>query len=72
MTPQLRHGIALLFAGNTDNSMRRIRRGSHSAAISAIQAVHNCIAIVLICCMIPLGVGYIYAQEIPPPQPEYF
>ena len=52
--------------------VRRLRISWHRVVSGGIRAARACIAILLIYCMVPLGVGDLYAQEAPPPQSRYF
>jgi hypothetical protein len=68
---QFRQSIALAFNGNPLDFKRRLRRAARSVALSCIQSARAGIAILLIYCMVPLGVVDLYAQEAPPPRPQY-
>jgi len=65
-------GILPVLTGFAHTYLRRFRRVFHSVAISAIRSTRACIAVLLIYCIVPFGVGDLYAQEAPLPQPRYF
>jgi hypothetical protein len=70
MTSQLNPCSMLSIASWGCRHMRRLTDARRSIAVSATQAAHGLVALLLVCCIIPLGVGDIYAQDAPP-RPEY-
>jgi hypothetical protein len=52
--------------------VHRLRISWHRVASGGIRAARACIAILLIYCMVPLGVGDLYAQVAPPTPSRYF